>query len=370
MQKIILYAAVLLCTLVTQMYGQETFDERAKAISENIKKITNQEKEALKQEVEDINKLLENGTITTEKAEAEKRKAAEIRAKNIEENVALEEAKLQQLVKDAVDGKIDSKNEKEKWGTTIILGSNSNDSIGENHTEISIGSMKVFKGEKDKFKRNSKRTTSQFVFAFGLNNLVTDGDSNFLENTDFKTWNSRFVEWGFTFNTRIFKENNLLHFKYGLSLMYNNLRPSDNRFYVKEGDMTVLQTFEDDLRENKFRTSMIVLPLHLEFDFTPKKVGEDGVARFRTHKSFRLGIGGFGGLNYQSTQKLRYEEDDIRIKNKQKGDFNVSTLVYGLSGYLGYGATSLYVKYNLNPLFKDNPVDQHNISMGLRFDFN
>ena len=47
MQKIILYAAVVLCTLVTQMYGQETFDDRAKTISENIKKITSEEKEGL-----------------------------------------------------------------------------------------------------------------------------------------------------------------------------------------------------------------------------------------------------------------------------------------------------------------------------------
>ncbi|HRA74105.1 MAG TPA: hypothetical protein PLB11_14930, partial [Flavobacterium sp.] len=203
-----------------------------------------------------------------------------------------------------------------------------------------------------------------------LNNLITDGDSNSLENSDFKTWGSNFFEWGFTFNTRILKDNNLLHIKYGLSLMYNNLRPTDNRYFVKDGDVTELQTFDRDLNENKFRNSMVVLPVHLEFDFTPKTVGDDGSFKFRTHKSVRLGVGGFGGLNYQSTQKLRYEEDDIRIKNKQKGDFNVSTFVYGLSGYLGYGSTSLYVKYNLNSLFKDNPIDQNNISLGLRFDFN
>ncbi|MFT6749305.1 MAG: hypothetical protein ACJAQ1_001243, partial [Flavobacterium sp.] len=32
--------------------------------------------------------------------------------------------------------------------------------------------------------------------------------------------------------------------------------------------------------------------------------------------------------------------------------------------------TSLYVKYDLNPLFKDNVAKQNNISLGLRFDFN
>jgi hypothetical protein len=370
MQKIILYAAVLLCTLVTQMYGQETFDERAKTISENIKKITSEEKEALKQEIEDINKLLENGTISIEKAEAEKRKAAEIRAKNIEEKVALEEAKLQQLVKDVVDGKIKHSEDKAKWGTTIILGSNSNDSIGENHTEISIGSMKVFKGEKDKFKRNSKRTTSQFIFAFGLNNVVADGDIGSLEDSDYRVWGSHFYEWGFTNNTRIFKNDNLLHIKYGLSLMYNNLRPTDNRYFVKNGNQTELQEFGLDLRESRFRNVHLVLPLHLEFDFTPKTVDSEGTSKFRSHKSVRLGIGGYAGFNVKTKQILKYKEDDVRVKVKEKGDFNTSDLIYGLSTYIGYRDTSLYLKYDLNPLFKNNAIDQNNISLGLRFDFN
>ncbi|MBA4152959.1 hypothetical protein [Flavobacterium sp.] len=356
MQKIIFYVAALLCTFLTQIYGQETFEQQAKVIANSITSITTEEKTALKAEVEEINKLLESGTITATQADEKKLKAAEERARNIERRIAAEQAKLDDLVKDQVDGKFLS----------------STDSSSVNNKKVIIQwdlDDDDFKGWKCKSK-SERRTTSQFVFAFGLNNLITDGDSNSLENSDFKTWGSNFFEWGFTFNTRILKENNLLHIKYGLSLMYNNLRPTDNRYFVKDGDVTELQTFDRDLNENKFRNSMVVLPVHLEFDFTPKTVGDDGVSKFRTHKSVRLGVGGFGGLNYQSTQKLRYEEDDIRIKNKQKGDFNVSTFVYGLSGYLGYGSTSLYVKYNLNSLFKDNPIDQNNISLGLRFDLN
>jgi hypothetical protein len=372
MQKIILYAAVVLCTLVTQMYGQETFDERAKTISVNIKKITSEEKEALKQEIEDINKLLENGTISIEKAEAEKRKAAEIRAKNIEEKVALEEAKLQQLVKDAVDGKfkhvltnvkkdsIEIEINGKKYEVTYTI----NDS-----TDI----LKEFRAIKSKFKKsnsNSKRTTSQFVFSFGLNNVVADGDTSSLEDSDYRVWGSHFYEWGFTYNTRIFKNNNLLHAKYGLSLMYNNLRPTDNRYFVKQGEQTNLQEFGLDLRESRFRNVHFVLPLHLEFDFTPKSFNEKGDVRFRSHKSVRLGIGGYTGFNIKSKQILKFNEDDVRVKVKEKGDFNTSDFIYGLSTYIGYRATSLYLKYDLNPMFKNNTIDQNNISLGLRFDFN
>lgn len=356
MQKIIFYVAVLLCTFVTQMYSQSTFEDQAKVIAQNISRITSEEKEALKKEVEDINKLLESGAITATVADERKIKAAEERAKNIETRVAQEQAKLDLLVKDQVEGKIAS----------------STDSVSASKNKVAI-TWDLDDDTKDwSWKsKNEKRTTSQFVFAFGLNNLMTDGDFDSLENSDFKTWGSNFFEWGFTMNTRLMKDHNLLHLKYGLSLMYNNLRATDNRYFVKNGNVTELQTFQDhDLCENKFRNSMIVLPLHLEFDFTPKSVGDDGVTRFKTHKSVRLGLGGFAGLNFQTTQKLKWEEDDIRIKYKQKGDFNVNTFVYGLSGYLGYGATSIYVKYNLNELFKDNPVDQNNVSLGLRFDFN
>jgi hypothetical protein len=53
-----------------------------------------------------------------------------------------------------------------------------------------------------------------------------------------------------------------------------------------------------------------------------------------------------------------------------KGDFNSSNFIYGLSAYIGYKETSLYVKYDLNPLFRDNAVKQNNVSLGVRFDFN
>ncbi len=199
---------------------------------------------------------------------------------------------------------------------------------------------------------------------------MTNGETSSLEDSDYRTWGSHFYELGFTNNTRIFKNDNLLHFKYGLSVMYNNLRPTANRYFVKNGNQTALQDFGLDLRESRFRNVQFVVPMHLEFDLTPKTVSDKGVTRFKTHQSFRFGVGGYGGFNVKSKQILRYKEEDIRVKNKEKGDFNVSNLVYGLSSYVGYKETTLYVKYDLNPLFKNNAIDQNNISLGLRFDFN
>lgn len=355
MLRIIFYATVLLCTFVTQSFAQDVFEKRAKEIALRIEQITKSEKEALKKSIDSIDDMVSKGKMTTIDADGLKLKLATQRAQNIETKVAQEEEKLRILVSEVVDGKIensdsDSTQRKRKFTITWNEGAGSYSSKYE--------------------KRSEKRTTSQFVFAFGLNNLVTDGDWGSLEDSDFRVWGSHFYEWGLTYNTRIFKNNNLLHAKYGLSLMYNNLRPTDNRYFVRDGNQTNLQEFDLNLRESRFRNVLLVAPVHLEFDFTPTKQNDKGERIFKSHRNVRLGIGGYAGFNVKTKQILKFTEDDIKVKVKEKGDFNSTDFVYGLSTYIGYGETSLYLKYDLNPLFKNNAIDQNNISLGVRFDLN
>lgn len=359
MQKIIFYTVILLLSFVTKAIAQDkTFEERAKEIGNTIEIITREEKNALKSEIDAIDKEVLDGKITKQNAEALKLKIAEERAANIEAKVAVEEAKLNQLIQDKVDGKV-------KYATDT--------------TSVRIGKRFVIRFENDTIKHKRKeykerRTTSQFVFAMGLNNLVTKGED--LENSDYRFWGSHFYEWGLTYNTRIFKNNNLLHFKYGLSVMYNNLRPTENRFFEKSGDQTVLMENITDpamnsiaMKESRLRNVYLVAPLHLEFDLSGSTTKNDKTY-FRTHQSLRLGIGGYGGLRVKTKQILKYEVDNKEVKQKIKDDYNASNFIYGLSAYIGYKETSLYLKYDINPLFKNNAVDQNNISLGIRFDIN
>ncbi|MFC6096994.1 hypothetical protein ACFPVY_10095 [Flavobacterium qiangtangense] len=356
MQKIIFYAVAMLCLFASKVFAQETFETRAKAIAQNIETVTKEEKDALKSEVEAVNKQLDNGEITQEQADARKEAYATIRANNIETKVAAEEAKLTALVKEKVDGKVSSGHESTQFG--IFWKSNTTKSDADKQKQDSIYRT-----------RSDRRTTSQLVFATGFNNTINEGDLGTLNDSDFKFNKSQFYEWGITFNSRLAKNSNLLHAKYGLSLMYNNLRATDNRSFVVNGDQTELVENPIHLKESRFRNVYLVLPLHLEFDFTKKKIDGDKVY-FRSHESFRFGIGGYAGVNVKSKQILRYEVDDREVKERTKGDFNVNNFVYGLSAYVGYGQMSLYAKYDLSPLFKDNVVDQNNVSLGLRFDLN
>jgi hypothetical protein len=151
--------------------------------------------------------------------------------------------------------------------------------------------------------------------------------------------------------------------------MYNNLRATDNRFFVDNGAQTDLVTNPVNMKESRFRNVNLVVPVHLEFDFT--KIKEvDGKPVFKTHKSVRFGIGGYAGVNVKSKQILEYDINGYKTKEITKGRFNTNDFIYGVSTYIGYQQTSLYLKYDLSPLFTNNTIKQNNISLGIRFDLN
>lgn len=342
MKNFTIYLVILVFLFVSKVLGQETFESRAKQIANKIEKITKEEKETLKQEIEAVNVQLSEGKITQEQADKRKKELAEARAVIIEEKVTLAQNELNDLVQQKVDGK-----------------------IKEDSSRVYMIRWKSSKRDKDSI-HGEKRTTSQFVFAMGLNNTMVDGK---LQDSNYRFMGSHFYEWGFTYNSRLMKNDNLLHAKYGLSLMYNNIRPTDNRSFVVNGDQTILEENPVHLTESRFRNVYLAVPVHLEFDFT--KAGENnGKKYFKTHKSFRFGVGGYAGINVKSKQILKFEEEDLKYKTTIKGDYNVNNFIYGLSSYVGYRELSLYFKYDLNPIFQDNLTKENNVSLGLRLDLN
>ncbi|ELY2009129.1 hypothetical protein SL057_000143 [Flavobacterium psychrophilum] len=351
MRNLIIYLTVFLCSIASSLQAQESFEARAKAIATNIEKITKEEKEALKKQVEEVNVALGKNSITQQQADEKKMQLATTSANNIESRIAVEESKLSELVKEKVEGNVGNVD------TTRVFG-----------RVLSISILDKEKKKKYKNESSEKRTTSQIVIATGFNNLVTNGR---IANSDFGYLRSEFLEWGYTHNTRLLESNNLLHLKYGFSFMYNTLTPTNNRSFEVNGDQTNLVTNQFKLRKNDsyFKNVFITIPLHLEFDFSKNKIVNDKII-FRSHEGFRLGIGGFVGYNTNAKQFLSYDLDGHRVSVKQKGNWNTNDWNYGLSSYIGYGQISLYAKYDLNPMFKNNPVKQNNISLGIRLDLN
>jgi len=211
-----------------------------------------------------------------------------------------------------------------------------------------------------------RRTYSDFFLAVGLNNAIIDGQS--LEDIPYRVGGSRFFELGWQWRTRVFKNTNFLRLNYGFSFQFNGLKPKGNQYFVAgDNGQTELQEFEFDLRKSKLRMDNLVFPVHFEFGPSKLKKTENKV-RYSLRNQFRLGLGGYGGFNLGTRQKLKYNRNGERVKDKLKRGYNTSGFVYGLSAYGGFDGVLLYVKYDLNPIFSNALVEQRNVSLGLRFD--
>lgn len=318
--------------------AQETeVPQEVKRLEEKKEQIIAEEKAALKKEVEAINARLEAREISISEANKLKEEAAKKHALNIENRIAIIENEIEWLARNE-NKDIENKEEERyfSWGK-----------------------------KKDRYNSRGNRTSSQLVIAAGLNNVIQDGVS--LDDSDFQLGGSRFFEIGIAWRTRVFENSNWLRLRYGVSFQFNGLKPTDNRYFVENDDLTVLEEFPLDLNKSKFRMDNLVFPLH--FEFGPSYSEKTDWGRwFSAEDKFRIGLGGYAGFNIGERQKLKYEDEGEKVKRKLKGDYNTNDIIYGLSGYIGWGDTTLYAKYDLNPLFDDPNVELNNVSLGLRFD--
>ena len=356
MQTITKYLVLIMLSLSIQLINAQVTtvsEDNIKQLEEKKKTIKNSEIEFLKEEVEAVNKRLEKGEIDQQEAEGLKKKHAEKRALNIENRIAIVNNQIELIKRNKYGYDVYGDD-----GDKVVLRIGSDEDTGDEF--IFIGNP-----EDDKPRKFDRRTSNDLVLAFGLNNVLIDGEK--LDDSPYKFGGSRFFELGWAWKTRVFKESNFLRFKYGFSFQFNGLKPKDNNYFVQDGDVTYLEEFSEDLNKSKLTNTNLVFPLHFEFG-PSKKIEKDTYFRYSTRNQFKVGIGGYAGFNIGTRQKLKYKVDGDRTKDKIKRSYNASSLVYGLSSYIAFDDVALYVKYDLSPIFNDQAIDQNNISLGLRFD--
>lgn len=342
-----LYVLLIFLSLTVEPVNAQQESLSSKETLEQLEakkdEVLEEEKSALKQKVQEIQERQDRGELSKDEAQQLKREAAKIHAANIENRISIIEHKIALV----------SRGEKEiedPWADS----------------ETSAFEFIKPKDEEHKERRlKDKRTRSDLVVAFGFNNAIREGQS--VNDLDFKIAGSRFFELGYAWKTRVFDDTNWLRFKYGFSFQFNGLKPTDNRYFVQDGDLTVLEEFDLDLDKSKFRLDNLVFPLHFEVGPYNRRQYDNGTY-FSTHKKFRVGLGGYAGFNLGKIQKLKYEENGDRVKQKIKHDFNINEFIYGLSAYVGWGDMALYAKYDLNPIFESPNAELRNIAIGLRFD--
>ena len=355
MQTITKYLMVFILSFSVQLMNAQEPATKSESIDMLIKlkkTIEQEEREALKAKVQAINQRLDKGEISQNEANLLKKEAAEKHALNIENRIAIIDNKIELLKRNGYV--FEDKTRDERGLIRIGRGDETSESF------IFIG-----KQRDDKPYRYDKRTTSDFVLAFGLNNAIIEGEN--FNDTPYKIGGSRFFEMGWAWKTRVFQNSNFLRIKYGYSFQINGLKPKDNMYFTQNGDETMLEEFPSELKKSKLSITNLVFPVHFEFG-PSKRIDRENYFRYSTRNQFKIGIGGYAGFNIGTRQKLKYSVDGEKIKDKMKKSFNATSLVYGLSGYIAFDDTALYVKYDLSPIFNDQVVKQNNISLGVRFD--
>lgn len=366
MFKITAFTGMLVLMFCTQLLkGQNVRDSvkidsltyKIEQLNEEKEQIIRIEKEKLKETVKHIIDKEEKGEITEEEAQNQKEEVAKQAALNIENKTAI------------VDNRIELIQRGEEyhfyeWGDSLKL------NTGSQIVKFSVSPFgKTLFGfdieEKNKKPQFDKRTYSDLFLAFGLNNTITEGQS--FDDSPYKIGGSRFFEVGLLWSTRVFKESNILRFRYGFSFQFNGLKPKDNMYLVENGNETFLEEFPENLDKSKFRMDNLVFPVFFEFG-PSDKIEKDDHFRYSTENKFKIGVGGYAGFNMSTRQKLKFDQDGDAVKQKIKSDYNTNNFIYGLAAYMGVEDTSFYIKYDLNPIFSHAGTDQRNISLGVRFD--
>lgn len=368
--KMTIILAFLLSLWSIEMIAQERdysiFSKSEKLELQSLEALIEEEAKAeLKKAVKTINTQLDNDEISEEDAEKLKTEAADESAKNIEElqDLLYTWASYQKRNFDKIN--FDDFEHQTEIDFLGKLGFDREYSFSLDYQyENDDDSKESKKPLKERDLPYTTRTHNGIFWSFSFNNAVLDGGN--IDDTPFKFAGSRSFEIGYEWSTRVFKETNFLRIKYGFSFQFNGLKPKSNSILIEDGEQTGFVEADVDLEKSKFRMDNLIIPVHLQFGTSKTTVLDNGNKRFDDQK-FIFGIGGFVGANLLNTQKLKYTEDGENVKLRARDDYNTNDLLYGLSAYAGIGDISIFAQYNLNPVFKNNPVDLNNFQIGLRF---
>ena len=345
---------IILCMPFIYAQDQEKTDKDCN-LEMMQRKIKDEVKEELKDRIKTINKKIDKGEITQAEAEKQKKALAEQKAKNIEERQAIARLFFQYAQRNNISSICEielpvTKDHYEDW---------------VDRTEDNESGNKYLDWLEINSKEDDSEVYDRLIVSFGTNTSYNEGD--FLENPNYDTSSSRYFEIGWEWSHKVLDQASWLRVNYGFSFQFNGFKQDNDLIFVENGDQTELQDSGRDLDKSKFRMTNLILPLHLEFNIPRTEIDEEDGTTYK-EPAYKLGLGGFTGLNIGNMQKIKYDQNGNDFKLKERDDFNVDRFLYGLSTYIGFDDIQLFGQYNLNPVFSNNPIDEHNFQLGVRLE--
>jgi len=219
---------------------------------------------------------------------------------------------------------------------------------------------------KAKIEEKANRSSrSSFGMDLGLNALVDKGSTPNTNGVtpELRPFGSRYVSLYWQYAQRLGGKRSPLYLLLGPEVAFNNYMLDNNTkftYSTQYYDQPIIVAKETtlNLEKSKLATTTLNLPVMASLRFRGNN----------DHDGFRLSAGGFVGYRLSSHTKLKYEQDGNTKKDKNRGGYNLEDFQYGLQGGIGMRKLDLFVKYNLNGLFKENLGPQgQTISFGVSF---
>jgi len=244
------------------------------------------------------------------------------------------------------DGKSD-KNDLEISEKGIFIQTHTDDEMETSETTNKIIRWveKVGKEKKENEEVEEKKSFMMSEIHIGFNNYlnakdkIASGMPYSLKSTLGSISFTRFAK------TRIFKAKHMF-LKYGLSITSNNYKYVNNYILTQSNNTTLLIESENELTKSKLATLFIDVPLLLQLDLSSNKKEENG---------FNIAVGAFAGYMLRAkTKVISLDANDNSQKEKQKGEFNINKIRYGVQAQFGVMGFNFYGKYHLSTLFESN----------------
>jgi hypothetical protein len=208
---------------------------------------------------------------------------------------------------------------------------------------LTVASTAIAQTTPNTVKKGRPDIPGTFVVEVGVNRGL-DAPSKF----QLGLWGSRTVNVYYQYDFRILKSR--FSFVPGIGLSMERYKFKNFRIlgYDEDDSLSLLQPSDamvnlPGIKKSQLVTNYIDVPLELKYSSKP-----DDPAR-----SFKASVGGRIGYMYDSFRKLKYKQEGEMMRLKDKQDFNLNKVRYGVFGKIGVGNFAIVGYYNLTNLFED-----------------
>lgn len=211
-------------------------------------------------------------------------------------------------------------------------------------------------------------TRHSFNFDFGMNNYLEEGKFPDQNGSQYaiRPWGSWYIGLNSTLRTQVSRK---FFIEWGTGVSWNNFKFQDDNTLMMQDSLGV--SFDTDTRDFSYKKSRLMV-CYLNASIVPMfdLGGHNRRSRWwdSNNSGFRIGVGPYIGYRIDSSHKLVYKDDGDKEKDKEKDDFYINNMRYGIRAQIGVRSADFFFNYDLNELFVEGKGPKLNaFSFGVIF---